>query len=177
MWLCGLFCVFITEQPETKKVATNDGKCLLLFSCLLITSLISRQMDYDVSPQPSQPWEGWVALQGKLSSNLPGRCVCVFYTLMVLSTILDQHQRNSRFQMEWLDLVSTFFLRVKLQFLFLLCETEIFHSCLVIGRGGEQISRIQQESGCKIQIAPGKSVLFWQWNKKTTIASILGCWN
>lgn len=27
---------------------------------------------------------------------------------------------------------------------------------LVIGRGGEQISRLQQESGCKIQIAPGK---------------------
>ncbi|CAJ0967134.1 unnamed protein product [Ranitomeya imitator] len=26
----------------------------------------------------------------------------------------------------------------------------------IIGRGGEQISRIQQESGCKIQIAPGK---------------------
>uniref|UniRef100_A0A3Q2NXJ1 Far upstream element (FUSE) binding protein 1 n=1 Tax=Fundulus heteroclitus TaxID=8078 RepID=A0A3Q2NXJ1_FUNHE len=33
----------------------------------------------------------------------------------------------------------------------------MFPSCLfflVIGRGGEQISRIQQESGCKIQIAP-----------------------
>lgn len=59
--------------------------------------------------------------------------------------------------MEWLDLVSHFFLWGKLQFLFLLCETEIFHSYLVIGRGGEQISRIQQESGCKIQIAPGKS--------------------
>ncbi|XP_038640480.1 far upstream element-binding protein 2-like isoform X2 [Scyliorhinus canicula] len=26
---------------------------------------------------------------------------------------------------------------------------------LVIGRGGEQINRIQQESGCKVQIAPG----------------------
>lgn len=31
-----------------------------------------------------------------------------------------------------------------------------FLSCLVIGRGGEQISRLQQESGCKIQIAPGR---------------------
>lgn len=30
------------------------------------------------------------------------------------------------------------------------------HFLLVIGRGGEQISRLQQESGCKIQIAPGK---------------------
>lgn len=29
----------------------------------------------------------------------------------------------------------------------------------VIGRGGEQISRIQTEAGCKIQIAPGKSLL------------------
>ena len=29
----------------------------------------------------------------------------------------------------------------------------------IIGRGGEQISRIQQESGCKIQIAPGN--YFW----------------
>lgn len=27
----------------------------------------------------------------------------------------------------------------------------------VIGRGGEQISRIQAESGCKIQIASGKA--------------------
>lgn len=26
---------------------------------------------------------------------------------------------------------------------------------IVIGRGGEQISRLQQESGCKIQIASG----------------------
>lgn len=26
---------------------------------------------------------------------------------------------------------------------------------LVIGRGGEQISKIQQDSGCKVQIAPG----------------------
>lgn len=29
----------------------------------------------------------------------------------------------------------------------------------VIGRGGEQISRIQIESGCKIQIAPGKPLI------------------
>ncbi|KAK2505451.1 hypothetical protein MC885_003063 [Smutsia gigantea] len=28
----------------------------------------------------------------------------------------------------------------------------------IIGRGGEQISRIQQESGCKIQIAPGNVI-------------------
>uniref|UniRef100_A0A4W6FTW1 Far upstream element (FUSE) binding protein 1 n=1 Tax=Lates calcarifer TaxID=8187 RepID=A0A4W6FTW1_LATCA len=32
--------------------------------------------------------------------------------------------------------------------------TYFFPSSLVIGRGGEQISRLQQESGCKIQIAP-----------------------
>lgn len=31
----------------------------------------------------------------------------------------------------------------------------VFFFLQVIGRGGEQISRIQQESGCKIQIAPG----------------------
>lgn len=30
----------------------------------------------------------------------------------------------------------------------------------VIGRGGEQISRIQAESGCKIQIASGKGFFF-----------------
>lgn len=30
----------------------------------------------------------------------------------------------------------------------------------VIGRGGEQISRIQAESGCKIQIASGKASFF-----------------
>lgn len=28
---------------------------------------------------------------------------------------------------------------------------------VVIGRGGEQINKIQQESGCKVQIAPGES--------------------
>lgn len=31
----------------------------------------------------------------------------------------------------------------------------------VIGRGGEQISRIQAESGCKIQIASGKGFFFF----------------
>lgn len=31
------------------------------------------------------------------------------------------------------------------------------HFIAVIGRGGEQISRIQAESGCKIQIASGKA--------------------
>uniref|UniRef100_A0A8B9EXY1 Far upstream element binding protein 3 n=2 Tax=Anser TaxID=8842 RepID=A0A8B9EXY1_ANSCY len=34
----------------------------------------------------------------------------------------------------------------------------------IIGRGGEQISRIQAESGCKIQIAPGKSLFVCQVN-------------
>lgn len=33
------------------------------------------------------------------------------------------------------------------------------HFPIVIGRGGEQISRIQQDSGCKIQIAPGELTL------------------
>lgn len=36
--------------------------------------------------------------------------------------------------------------------------------CSVIGKGGEQISRIQQESGCKIQIASGKSSLIIKIN-------------
>lgn len=45
----------------------------------------------------------------------------------------------------------------------------INHSSAVIGRGGEQISRIQQDSGCKIQIAPGESkcraltLCIWVW--------------
>uniref|UniRef100_A0A673GK38 Far upstream element-binding protein 2-like n=1 Tax=Sinocyclocheilus rhinocerous TaxID=307959 RepID=A0A673GK38_9TELE len=34
-----------------------------------------------------------------------------------------------------------------------LTETTLQH-CVLIGRGGEQISKIQQESGCKVQIAP-----------------------
>lgn len=49
---------------------------------------------------------------------------------------------------------------VELEFLNILCVGYIivfYFSFLVIGRGGEQISRIQQESGCKIQIAPGRS--------------------
>lgn len=32
--------------------------------------------------------------------------------------------------------------------------TTIFFISLVIGRGGEQITRLQAESGCKIQMAP-----------------------
>lgn len=32
--------------------------------------------------------------------------------------------------------------------------TTVTVSILVIGRGGEQISRLQSESGCKIQMAP-----------------------
>lgn len=39
----------------------------------------------------------------------------------------------------------------------------------VIGRGGEQISRIQIESGCKIQIAPGKP-LFVSWMNKVLMS-------
>lgn len=34
------------------------------------------------------------------------------------------------------------------------------HPSPVIGRGGEQITRIQLESGCKIQIAAGESLTF-----------------
>lgn len=37
----------------------------------------------------------------------------------------------------------------------------------VIGRGGEQINKIQQDSGCKVQIAPGNTSLL----AKTTIHS------
>lgn len=41
-------------------------------------------------------------------------------------------------------------------------ESDPFLSVAVIGRGGEQISRIQAESGCKIQIASGKEFLISQ---------------
>lgn len=34
----------------------------------------------------------------------------------------------------------------------------------VIGRGGEQINKIQQDSGCKVQISPGRSARAgWGW--------------
>lgn len=41
------------------------------------------------------------------------------------------------------------------------CGGALVHLCispfphLVIGRGGEQINKIQQDSGCKVQISPG----------------------
>lgn len=38
-----------------------------------------------------------------------------------------------------------------------MCNINIFVSATVIGRGGEQITRIQLESGCKIQIASGET--------------------
>lgn len=60
--------------------------------------------------------------------------------------------------MAWLALVSTFYKDSKTFELFynVLWRFHLRVLCLVIGRGGEQISRIQQESGCKIQIAPGE---------------------
>ena len=47
---------------------------------------------------------------------------------------------------------------------------------IVIGRGGEQISRLQQESGCKIQIAPGKICCWYcgcHWCQEIIV---LYCW-
>ena len=65
--------------------------------------------------------------------------------------------------MAWLDSVSFHTLNSEkwVSHVFIKC-LEVTHFffflffLLVIGRGGEQISRLQQESGCKIQIAPGK---------------------
>lgn len=50
-------------------------------------------------------------------------------------------------------------LLLSLSFSFSLFPPFIFFSCLVlvIGRGGEQINKIQQDSGCKVQIAAGKN--------------------
>uniref|UniRef100_A0A671V934 Far upstream element (FUSE) binding protein 1 n=1 Tax=Sparus aurata TaxID=8175 RepID=A0A671V934_SPAAU len=79
IYLYWLLCYVVTDQPETKKVATNDVSFHTLNS------------------------EKW------------------------LSNVFIKHLE-----------VTHFF------FLFF----------VVIGRGGEQISRLQQESGCKIQIAP-----------------------
>lgn len=36
-----------------------------------------------------------------------------------------------------------------------------FSSHPVIGRGGEQINKIQQDSGCKVQISPGMALAGW----------------
>lgn len=36
-----------------------------------------------------------------------------------------------------------------------MCTDTLLSVETVIGRGGEQINKIQQESGCKVQIAPG----------------------
>lgn len=58
--------------------------------------------------------------------------------------------------MGWLDSVS-FHSITERQNQFSVKYLKVTHFLLVvIGRGGEQISRLQQESGCKIQIAPGK---------------------
>lgn len=59
--------------------------------------------------------------------------------------------------MEWLDSVSLLNSH-SVNFVVGYFKGDVFFYSLVIGRGGEQISRLQQESGCKIQIAPGKMI-------------------
>lgn len=75
-------------------------------------------------------------------------------------------QRSSRFQMAWLASVS-WLMNSEKQISIAKCfgaHLNLIKSTMltkplfsVIGRGGEQISRIQQDSGCKIQISPGES--------------------
>lgn len=60
--------------------------------------------------------------------------------------------------MEWLDLVSNLVYKALKTVKTYLAIFHLIIFFLVIGRGGEQISRIQQESGCKIQIAPGNVI-------------------
>lgn len=60
--------------------------------------------------------------------------------------------------MEWLDLVSNLVSKALKTVKTYLAVFQLIIFFLVIGRGGEQISRIQQESGCKIQIAPGNVI-------------------
>lgn len=59
----------------------------------------------------------------------------------------------------FLKFIYFFFFEFNIYIKFLFYAVSKWCVCLfvVIGRGGEQINKIQQESGCKVQIAPGES--------------------
>lgn len=107
-------------------------------------------------------WDGWPP---KVRMEFECYVAILFYQCRFLIAFfnllfLGQYQKSSRFQMEWLDSVSfplDLLTELYQSLLFLFNNPcKLFSLLLVIGRGGEQISRLQQESGCKIQIAPGK---------------------
>lgn len=135
---------------------------LVLSSCLTI--LCSLQL----FRQQWVAWEEWVVPPGLFSTGFSSKIMhpLIWYYLMAflyfifLKKIrnLDRLQRNSRSLMEWLDSVSTKFSpQHTTDWDGKMCVLTFTFVILVIGRGGEQISRMQQESGCKIQIAPGES--------------------
>lgn len=43
--------------------------------------------------------------------------------------------------------------------------THWFSPLSVIGRGGEQINKLQSETGAKIQVAPGKGSVIFHWSE------------
>lgn len=50
-----------------------------------------------------------------------------------------------------------------------------FSSLPVIGRGGEQINKIQQDSGCKVQISPGMAFHLKLPGTSVELALLGGC--
>lgn len=80
-------------------------------------------------------------------------------------------QKSAECLMAWLVSVSACFLNhrhdVHVAVLpMLILKSKFVRFSLVIGRGGEQINKIQQDSGCKVQIAHGELYA----NAKTSFA-------
>lgn len=109
-------------------------------------------------------WVVWVVLQGKHSvwviyyydCHYYSHLICVFkcVPLRSISEEFKVPDGMVGFSMFTFEDSSTESHKSLFVLLDNLCK--MFSLLLVIGRGGEQISRLQQESGCKIQIAPGK---------------------
>ena len=78
-------------------------------------------------------------------------------SVLVMSVIGPPQQKTSKCLTRWWDSVSSVFAVSTVMVLGHHQELDLsLLPSSVIGKGGEQISRIQLESGCKIQIAPGE---------------------
>ena len=91
-------------------------------------------------------------------------------SVLVMSVIGPSQQKTSKCLTRWWDSVSS------ISPLWWCWVTNRILTCSllpfsVIGKGGEQISRIQLESGCKIQIAPGEmqpaGPYFWSFTQSS----------
>lgn len=157
-------CTFLINWTNPRKINTHmnqDTNCYTWsdfssFSVIFFYSQLFRQ------------WEEWVAPQGKCTVFFLSFFLCFHFSQFIanLTWICFVALRSISEDFKVPDGMVGFsmylFKNPKPQnahwrcFCSLLKVMPFFPLPLVIGRGGEQISRLQQESGCKIQIAPGE---------------------